>query len=95
MRGISDLVPGDVIAYDADHNGWIEHVALYMGNELFTAHSISRYSEWNPDPSSDFVFLHLPGAYSPRIKATLGLQDWILLVLRVTRLTASLFLNLL
>lgn len=89
---ISELVPGDVVAYDADHNGWIEHVALYMGDGLVTAHSLSRYSEWNPDPTSDFVFLHLPGAYKPpRAQATLGLLSWLLLVASVTRWAAIIF----
>ncbi len=95
-EGISDLIPGDVIGYDADHNGWIEHVALYMGKGLVTAHSLSRYSEWNPDPTSDFIFLHLPGAYEPpRVQATLGLLDWLLLIASVTRLAATLFFRIL
>lgn len=95
VNHISALIPGDVVAYDADHNGWIEHVALYMGDGLVTAHSLSRYSEWNPDPESAFVFLHLPGAYSPpHVKSTLGLQEWLLLVMAFTRLTATLFFRL-
>jgi len=95
MLDISSLVPGDIVAYDADHNGWIEHVALYMGNGRVAAHSISRYSEWNPDPTSDFIFLHLPGAYSCRLlQGTLGLQDWLHLVLAVARLAASIFFRL-
>jgi Putative amidase domain len=92
---ISNLVPGDIVAYDADHNGWIEHVALYMGNGLVTAHSLSRYSEWNPDPTSDFVFIHLPGAYHPpQAPATLGVLSWLLLVASVIRLAASVFFRL-
>ena len=62
---ISAMVPGDVVAYDVDHNGWIEHVALYMGDGLVAAHSISRYSEWNPKPEADILLLHLPGPYAP------------------------------
>jgi cell wall-associated NlpC family hydrolase len=92
---ISNLVPGDIVAYDADHNGWIEHVALYMGNGLVTAHSLSRYSQWNPDPTADFVFLHLPGAYHPtRTSSTLGILSWLLLVASVIRLAASVFFRL-
>ena len=69
------------MAYDADHNGWIEHVALYMGNGRVTAHSLNRYSEWNPDPTSDFTFLHLPGAYrQPPPRAMLTLKVWLKLV---------------
>ena len=93
---ISDLVPGDVVAYDADHNGWIEHVALYMGDGLVTAHSLSRYSEWNPDPESAFAFLRLPGPYQrPRAKATLGLLSWFTLITSFIRLVASIFFRLL
>ena len=93
---ISALVPGDVVAYDADHNGWIEHVALYMGAGLVTAHSLSRYSEWNPDPESAFVFLRLPGSYQrPRAEATLGLLSWFTLVTSFTRLVAGIFFRLL
>jgi len=62
---ISAMVPGDVVAYDVDRNGWIEHVALYMGDGLVTAHSISRYSEWNLKPEADIVLLHLHGPYTP------------------------------
>ena len=92
---ISDLIPGDVVAYDADHNGWIEHVALYMGNGLVTAHSLSRYSEWNPDPESDFIFLHLPGNHAHgQVRATLGLQHWLLLVTACARLVAAIFFRL-
>ena len=72
---MSAMVPGDVVAYDVDRNGWIEHVALYMGDGLVTAHSISRYSEWNPKPEADIVLLHLPGPYTqPLGKLDL---DWI------------------
>ena len=72
---ISAMVPGDVVAYDVDRNGWIEHVALYMGEGLVTAHSISRYSAWNPKPKADIVLLHLPGPYTqPPGKLDL---DWI------------------
>ena len=62
---ISTMVPGDVVAYDADRNGWIDHVALYMGGGLVTAHSLSRYSEWNPNPEADIILLHLPDPYKP------------------------------
>ncbi len=72
---ISAMMPGDVVAYDADRNGWIEHVALYMGDGLVTAHSISRYSGWNPKPEADIVLLHLPGPYT-QPPGKLGL-DWI------------------
>jgi len=95
VNGVSDLLPGDVIAYDADHNGWIEHVALYMGRGLVTAHSLSRYSTWNPNPASDFIFLQLPGPHHVgQVKATLGLQHWLLLVAATARLAASLFFRL-
>jgi len=65
VGGILDLSPGDVVAYDADRDGWIEHVALYMGEGLVTAHSISRYSEWNPDPTARIIPIRLPGSYEP------------------------------
>ena len=77
---ISSMVPGDVVAYDADHNGRIEHVALYMGDGLVTAHSISRYSVWNPKPEADIVLLHLPGPYEPPITMPdLGWIGWALM----------------
>jgi len=75
---IPEMVPGDVVAYDADHDGWIEHVALYMGMGLVTAHSISRYSKWNPDPAARVVLLHLPGEYERSLSA-LGV-GWIIWV---------------
>ena len=76
---ISAMVPGDLVAYDVDRNGWIEHVALYMGDGLVTAHSISRYSGWNPKPEADIVLLHLPGSYEPSLgKLDLGWISWAL-----------------
>jgi hypothetical protein len=75
---ISTLRPGDVVAYDADRNGRIEHVALYMGDGLVTAHSLSRYSEWNPNPEADIVLLHLPGPYRlPLGKLGPGWTGWV------------------
>ena len=61
------MVPGDVVAYDVEHDGWIDHVALYMGSGLVTAHSLSRFSEWNPDPEADIILLHIPGPYEPPV----------------------------
>lgn len=92
-NNISELVPGDVVAYDDDHNGWIEHVTLYMGNGLVTAHSLSRFSEWNPDPSSDFAFLHLPGPYEPPLpEQTPSWMSWAVIVVFLTGLSAAIFL---
>jgi len=73
---ISAMVPGDVVAYDVDRNGWIEHVALYMGDGLVTAHSISRYSKWNPKPETEIVLLHLPGPYAAPSGLDLGWIGW-------------------
>ena len=93
VNRISALVPGDVVAYDADHDSWIEHVSLYMGDGLVTAHSISRYSDWNPDPTSDFMFLHLPGAYEPppaeRVQSWIS---WIVLITTLAGLAAAIFI---
>ena len=89
---ISELVPGDIVAYDADQNGWIEHVTLYMGDGLVTSHSLSRYSEWNPDPESDFLFLHLPGGYEPPIEKMFGLIRWGVITIFLAGLAATVFL---
>lgn len=87
---ISTLRPGDVVAYDADRNGGIEHVALYMGDGLVTAHSLSRYSEWNPDPGADIVLLHLPGPYEPPF-GRLGWVGWAVTSIVLTGLLGILF----
>jgi len=84
---ISAMVPGDVVAYDADHNGWIEHVALYMGDGLVTAHSISRHSLWNPKPEADIILLHLPGPYEPPpVKLGFGWIGWAVAAIVLTGL---------
>ena len=90
---ISEMVPGDVVAYDADHDGWIDHVALYMGMGVVTAHSISRYSRWNPDPEARIALLHLPGAYEPSLR-TLGLEwiGWAVMVVVVVGLLGMTYL---
>ena len=90
---ISALVPGDVVAYDADHNNWIEHVALYMGDGLVTAHSISRYSDWNPNPESDILLLHLPGAYEPPpAEGGVSLLSWLVILTTLAGLAAAVFI---
>ena len=84
---ISTMVPGDVVAYDADRNGRIEHVALYMGDRLVTAHSLSRYSEWNPNPEADVILLHLPGPYEPPLgRLGLGWIGWAVTAIVLTGL---------
>jgi hypothetical protein len=88
---ISAMVPGDVVAYDADRNGWIEHVALYMGHGLVTAHSLSRYDEWNPNPETDIILLHLPGAYEPPWpERALSWIRWTVIVVALAGLVAVL-----
>lgn len=92
VNRISALVPGDVVAYDADRNGWIEHVSLYMGDGLVTAHSLSRYSEWNPNPGADVILLHLPGAYEPPwAGGAPSWMSWIVIVIALTGLAAAIF----
>ncbi|MBE0636683.1 amidase domain-containing protein [Candidatus Bipolaricaulota bacterium] len=93
VKRVSSLLPGDVIAYDADHNGWIEHVTLYMGNGLVTSHSISRYSEWNPDPDSDFLFLHLPGTDDPPRLEGEGWMSWLVLAAALTGIALAIVLT--
>ena len=93
---ISDLVPGDVVAYDVDHNGWIEHVALYIGDGLVTAHSVSRYGQWILTLRlTSCFFAYLVNINPQRAKATLDLLSWLTLVTSATRLAASIFLRLL
>ena len=84
---ISAMVPGDVVAYDVDRNGWIEHVALYMGDGLVTAHSISRYSVWNLKPEADIFLLRLPGPYTqPLSSLDLGWIGWAITAIVLTGL---------
>ena len=93
VNHISALVPGDVVAYDADHDNWIEHVSLYMGDGLVTAHSISRYSGWNPHPESDIMLLHLPGAYEPpQFEGMPSWVSWLVIVTTLTGLAAAIFI---
>ena len=93
VKDISALVPGDVVAYDANHDSWIEHVALYMGNGLVTAHSISRYSDWNPHPDSDIMLLHLPGAYEPPpAEGTFSLMSLLVIVVALAGLAAGILI---
>jgi len=88
---ISALVPGDIVAYDADRDGWIEHVTLYMGDGLVTSHSLSRYSEWNPNPEAAITLLHLPGAYEPPAEKMPGWMSWIVIVTTLAGLAAAIF----
>jgi len=87
---VSALVPGDVVAYDADRDNWIEHVALYMGDGLVTAHSLSRYNEWNPNPEADTILLHLPGAYEPPwAERALNWVRWTVIVAAIAGLAVA------
>jgi len=88
---LSAMVPGDLVAYDHEHDGWIDHVALYMGDGLVTAHSLSRFSEWNPDPAAEIILLHLPGPYEPP-PDTLGYVWLATIAIVVTGLLAAILL---
>jgi hypothetical protein len=39
---VDGLSAGDVIGYDWDQNGWIDHVTLYLGGGLVASHSSSQ-----------------------------------------------------
>jgi GH25 family lysozyme M1 (1,4-beta-N-acetylmuramidase) len=70
---VNDLSPGDVIAYDWQSDGSIDHVALYLGNGDIAAHSVS-YSgvSWDIYKSNSSLgpfidgkwaqFIHIVGA---------------------------------
>lgn len=59
-ESVSELLPGDVIAYDPNADGLIDHVALYLGNNQVAAHSRSWYGDWRITHSSGFTFVHMP-----------------------------------
>lgn len=59
---IDDLAPGDVIGYDRDGNGSIDHVALYLGDNRVAAHSQSWLGKWQLVYSSGFTFVHIPSS---------------------------------
>ena len=56
---VSNLDPGDVIAYDRTRDGVIDHVALYLGNGKVAAHSQSWNGGWRLVYSSGFTFIHI------------------------------------
>jgi len=65
---ITELAPGDVIAYNTDKDTEIEHVAVYLGDNKVAAHSQS----WGPDDgdwhltySSGFTLIHIGGSATP------------------------------
>ena|GEM_PF-1967177 len=63
---ITELSPGDVIAYDRDGDGTIDHVALYLGDGKVVAHSQTWYGDWHLEYNyKDFTFIHMPTSVSP------------------------------
>jgi subtilisin-like proprotein convertase family protein len=61
---VSSLSLGDVIAYDWESDGHIDHVSLYTGNSQIAAHSASRLNyAWNgyqtTYPSLQATFVHI------------------------------------
>ena len=58
---VSSLAPGDVVAYDRNSDGWIDHVALYIGDGQVAAHSITRVGAWDHDAKGAVMPVRLPG----------------------------------
>jgi uncharacterized protein YegL len=59
---VSQLSAGDVIGYDRDGNGSIDHVTLYLGGGLVAAHSQSWMGHWQLTYSSGFQYVHIPAS---------------------------------
>lgn len=62
---VSGLLPGDVIAYDRNGDGSIDHVALYLGKNKVAAHSQSWCDDWHRTYRSGFTFIHIQAATKP------------------------------
>ena len=58
---INELVKGDVIGYDWDGGGYIDHVALYLGNGYVAAHTTCVWNaNWNMGAART-TFIHING----------------------------------
>lgn len=85
----ADLSAGDVIGYDWNSNGTIDHVALYLGNGKIAAHSESKL-----DCPWDFNGGHFTGTYVHIIRKpsvlTMACSGAILLAVLLTVLLVTL-----
>jgi len=57
---VDDLSPGDVIGYDTDGSGRVDHVALYLGDGEVAAHSTKWLGGWQLVYRTGFTFIHIP-----------------------------------
>lgn len=80
-NSISGLVAGDVIAYDWNGNGIIDHIVFYMGNGLISAHATSHLNiayNWaagsNPNEILTYVHITVPNAPTPEPTTLAGLM---------------------
>lgn len=83
---VDDLVKGDIIGYDLNQDGYVEHVAVYLGEGRAAAHSESWKGHWHLGySSSDFdpTFVHITKKVGPEI-------PWNLLAVVGAALTAIL-----
>lgn len=67
---IGDLKKGDIIGYDLDKDGYIDHTAVYLGNKKAAAHSASWKGHWYLGYSrSEFepTFVHITKEIGPKI----------------------------
>ena len=72
VTSVAGLTAGDVIAYDWNGNGSIDHIVFYMGNGLISAHATSHLNiayNWaassNPSEILTYVHLTVPNAIVP------------------------------
>jgi len=68
VNSLNYMSAGDVIGYDWDRNGSINHVALYLGNNMAAAHSHSWTGDWHlghDAGSFSYKFIHIGGGTTP------------------------------
>ncbi|MFW6070801.1 MAG: hypothetical protein ACOC86_00285 [Candidatus Bipolaricaulota bacterium] len=70
VDSVDKLVKGDIIGYDLNHDGHLDHTSVYLGKERAAAHSESWKGHWHLgyDPS-DFepTFVHITREAKPEV----------------------------
>lgn len=70
VDAVDDLEKGDIIGYDLNQDGYIEHTAVYLGEKRAAAHSESWKGHWHLGYSaSEFepTFVHITREVGPKI----------------------------
>lgn len=70
VDSVNELKKGDIIGYDLDKDGYIDHTAVYLGDKRAVAHSSSWKGQWHlgyDRQEFEPTFVHITKEVGPKI----------------------------